>query len=86
MTILIRDEEYDLQMEIKDPDLVRRYQDNPDEFTEYVRAHITLALADLTAPDHIRPLLNRLSMEYGQKKFNLMRKMQGELPDDTGGF
>jgi hypothetical protein len=66
------DDQYQLDLQLRDPDIVRLYRNNPDEFSNYLKGKIDEFLGYLHIPSELRPLFRQIDIECQQKKIDLI--------------
>ncbi|HLD37751.1 MAG TPA: hypothetical protein VJA86_04135 [Candidatus Nanoarchaeia archaeon] len=74
LTIIVGGDIYDFAMHIKNPELIKRYSDKPGEVTNYLRANIAEAIADLYAPAELKEQMGDMNLENINKKRKLIEE------------
>lgn len=77
LTIIVRGENYDFAVNIKNPEIIGRYFDKPGEVTNYLRANIAEAIADLCMPEELKEQAGDMNNENARKKIKLLEERSG---------
>lgn len=75
LTVIVNDKNYDLQIDVKDPTLVRAYSENLGELTDHFCANIESAMGDLHLPEDARRAICNLNVDYLEKKIEIIKNM-----------
>ena len=73
MKFLISDEDYSVEMVIKNKTIVERYKDNPDKARDYLLGIFKEAIGFLVTPEELQGVFLEMEKETIKKKLKLLK-------------
>ena len=76
LTVIVKSKDYDFQMDIKNPEIVKQFEEDPSNLILCVQGSISGAIGYIALPEETRLTLDLLERDYIKRKLELIKSLR----------